>query len=64
MQQFVSRHGLTFPSVVDDDGSVFRGFGVITQPAWAFSDGSGGLDVHAGVLDDGELDERLSQLSS
>lgn len=63
MQEFVDRHGLTFPNVVDDDGSLFSGFGVISQPAWAFYDGQGGIDVQLGSLGSSELNSRIEELS-
>jgi hypothetical protein len=62
MQEFVERHGLTFPNVVDDDGSLFSGFGVISQPGWAFYDGAGNLDVQLGALGGSDLDRRIQAL--
>lgn len=64
MQEFVDRHGLTFPNVNDDDGDVFAAFDVIGQPAWAFSDGRGGIEVRPGTLSDDELDAILEDLSA
>jgi hypothetical protein len=63
MQEFVDRHGLTFPNVVDDDGSLFSGFGVISQPGWAFYDGAGGIDVQLGALGASELNRRIEDLA-
>lgn len=64
MQEFVDRHGLTFPNVNDDAGDVFQAFGVLGQPAWAFSDGRGGIEVRPGTLSDAELDAVLEDLTA
>ena len=34
-QEFVDRHGLTFPQISDPSGEVFSRFGVAYQPAFA-----------------------------
>lgn len=36
MQEFVDRYGIEFPTLIDDDGSLWRHFGVPGQPAWVF----------------------------
>ena len=51
MQRFVDEHGITFPTIVDDDESVFKRFGFFYQPAWAF------------VNDDGTVKTRFEELS-
>jgi peroxiredoxin len=60
MQDFVSRHGLTFPQIADMDGSVFSHFDVPVQPAWVFIDGAG-LNHRTGEL---EVDRLTSELEA
>lgn len=50
--------------LVDDDGSIWRGFGVIGQPAFAFVDDDGTVEVFNGGLGFGPLTERMAELSS
>lgn len=51
MQLFEDEFGLTFPTVRDDDGSIFSHFGVPAQPAWVF------------VAPDGTTERVLSELT-
>jgi hypothetical protein len=64
IDEFVQRHGLTFPNVLDADGSIFAGFGVASQPAWVFQDESGSREVVSGALSPGAVSERLESLES
>jgi hypothetical protein len=64
MQAFEDRHGLTFPSLRDGDGSLFEHFGVIYQPAWVFVSADGSADVVPGAMEEDELDERLRALAA
>lgn len=64
MQEFVDRHGLTFPNLRDDDGSVFVRFGVFGQPAWAFVDADGNVEPVFGALSDADLTARLAELAA
>ena len=63
MQAFQDRHGLTFPSVRDDDGSLYARFGVPAQPAWVFVSADGTTDLVLGAMEEDELDARLQALS-
>lgn len=64
MRDFVSRHDLpqSMIQVVDPDGTLWARFGVSYQPAWAFIDEDGTVDVHAGPLAGDPLIERVEQL--
>jgi hypothetical protein len=62
-QDFVSRYGLGFDNVQDDDGIVFARFTVLSQPAWAFVSSDGTLDVVSGVLDEADLLARLDSMT-
>ena len=64
MQEFEDRHGLTFPSLRDSDGSLFAHFGVTNQPAWVFVSADGTADVVPGALAEDELAERLQALAA
>lgn len=62
IDDFVARHGLTFPNVHDADGSIFASFGVPGQPAWVFQDAEGARDVVIGAIDEGRLAEKMAAL--
>lgn len=64
MQDFEDRHGLTFPSLRDDDGTLFARFGVPTQPAWAFVRPDGSVEQLIGALDDEMLADFLDRLAA
>jgi thiol-disulfide isomerase/thioredoxin len=56
MRDFVTETGTGgFPHIVDDDGSIWTGFGVIAQPAFAFIDRDGDVEVFAGSMPPDEL---------
>ena len=63
MNDFVAQYGITFPTVVDQEGAVFARFGVPYQPAWTFVSRDGTFDTALGALSDAELADRLSALS-
>ena len=63
MNDFVTRHGLTFSNVSDNDGNIFAQFGVSYQPAWVFITQVGDVTAHFGALDEVSLEEELRQLS-
>ena len=51
--------------VVDDDGSIWRSFGVTSQPAFAFIDADGTVvDVQVGALGEDDLVQRMRSLSA
>ncbi len=49
---------------MDDNGDVWREFGIRTQPAFIFIDDDGTLDTHVGALGLSALQERLDALTS
>jgi peroxiredoxin len=64
MQAFVDRHGLTFPQVNDDAGEVFARFNVPYQPAWAFVDAAGEVEVVHGALGEEDLAAKVQALAA
>lgn len=64
MEQFVAETGTGgLDHVVDGDGSIWTGFGVIGQPAYAFVDDSGEVELHVGSLGGEALRERMAALT-
>lgn len=62
MADFVADTGTgDLTHVVDDDGAIWRSFGVLTQPAFAFVDDDG-VDVVNGALGADGLRERVARL--
>jgi peroxiredoxin len=62
MERFVSANALgSFPHLADDDGVVWRRFGVTEQEFFVILDATGKL-VHKGPLSDDELRRRVSAL--
>lgn len=63
MQAFVDEHGLgDMTTLVDDDGSLWRRYGVLYQPAWVLVGTDGQIDVVAGALFGDRLHQRLDAL--
>lgn len=63
MQQFVQRYDLkSFQHVADVDSAVWKRFGVTAQPAYAFVDTSGKVEVVASQLSEQDLKQRLDRL--
>lgn len=64
MQQFVQKYGLqSFQHVADVDSAVWKRFGVTAQPAYAFIDASGQVEVVTSQLSEQDLKQRLSKLA-
>ncbi len=63
MNDFIGKHGLTFPNVDDQRGEVFASFGVTGQPAWVFLDESGEGRRVLGSLDADQLDVLIAEIS-
>lgn len=63
MQEFVDRHGLTFPNANDDAGEIFRRFEVPAQPAWAFVAADGTVTTHLGAMEPEDLASTFEQLT-
>ena len=63
MQRFVADHGLgAFPHLADDDGVVWRRFGVTEQEYFVLLD-SAGRTVYKGPLSENELRQHVSSLA-
>ena len=64
MREFVrDYHVGAFQHLADLDGSLWRRFGVVRQPAHAFIDDSGSIEVVRGVMGAGELRRHLVRLT-
>lgn len=64
MEGFVSDTGTGgLTHVVDDDGSIWSSYEVFAQPAYAFIDDSGSVEVFVGALGEAALVERMTALS-
>lgn len=64
MKQFVADTGTgSFPHVVDEDGSLWSSFGVISQPAFAFIRPDGTMEVIVGTLPEDDLAARVASLA-
>lgn len=63
MQDFVADTGTGgLDHLVDDDGSIWSDFGVSAQPAFAFLNDDGHVEVFAGSLGEAGLTERIQAL--
>jgi peroxiredoxin len=60
-QDFVDKHGLTFPQINDDPGEVFSRFDVAFQPALVIVKADGGMETVAGAVDESLLDQIISE---
>ena len=63
IDEFISRHGLTFPNVLDSDGEIFASFSVASQPAWVFQSKTGERVVESRALPEDEVNLRLSTMT-
>ncbi|CAB5024099.1 unannotated protein [freshwater metagenome] len=64
IDEFISRHGLTFPNVRDEDGEIFASFSVASQPAWVFQSATGERVVESRALGEDDINSRLNAISS
>ena len=62
MQDFVDRHSLSFPSLVDMEGDVFGRYNVPSQPAWVFIDDQGQVTRVLGSLNASTLQGYIDDL--
>ena len=62
MQEFVTKHQLTFANIKDNDGLVFAQFDVAYQPAWVFIQQDGTSESILGAMDEVTLTEMLEKL--
>ena len=63
MNNFVTKHGISFPNISDNSGRIFAKFGVPTQPAWVFITQNGDTTIHLGALNQVSLEVELQQLN-
>ena len=64
MEDFVSETGTGgLTHVVDEDGSIWSSYEVIAQPAYAFIDDDGSVEVSVGALGEDALVERMTALA-
>jgi hypothetical protein len=63
IDEFISRHGLTFPNVFDGDGEIFASFSVASQPAWVFQSKTGERVVESRALPEDDINSRLKGIS-
>lgn len=64
MKKFVGTHDLgDFTHTVDADGSLWSRFGVTAQPALAFVDKTGKVDVVPGTMSEQDLNARVGKLT-
>lgn len=61
-QEFIDRHGLTFPQINDDPGDVFARFEVPGQPAFAVVSADGEVQQIIGAVDDALIDDILGDV--
>jgi peroxiredoxin len=55
MQRFIDKYDVEFTHLADTDASVWRRFGVTVQPAYAFIDSTGRVDVVKKPLTENDL---------
>lgn len=64
MRSFVDDYRVgAFEHLADLDGSLWQRFGVVQQPAYAFVDDTGKIELYRGELGEDGLAERVSALS-
>ncbi len=64
MRDFVDDYDVdAFTHLADLDGSLWQRFGVVQQPAYAFVDDTGKIEVYRGELGEEGLAERVNSLS-
>jgi len=65
MEGFVADTGTDgLTHVADESGSIWSDFGVVTQPAYAFVDDDGSVEVVVGALGEAALTERMTDLAA
>jgi peroxiredoxin len=63
MQRFIDKYGVEFTHLADTDASLWRRFGVTVQPAYAFIDSTGRVDVVKTPLTENDLTSRVASLA-
>ena len=64
IDEFISRHGLTFKNVRDGDGEIFASFSVASQPAWVCQSAAGERVVESRALAEDDINSQLSAIAS
>lgn len=64
MEDFVGRHNLSFPSLVDISGEVFGRYEIPFQPAWVFIDDQGETTKVLGSLGAASLQQYIDDLTT
>lgn len=62
MQDFISKHQITFANIKDNDGLIFAQFEVPYQPAWVFIQQDGTSETNLGAMDEATLTVMLNKL--
>ncbi|EFV12586.1 thiol:disulfide interchange protein [Segniliparus rugosus] len=62
LQDFVSKHSLTFTQLNDADSKVWAQFGITRQPAYAFVGPNGSVEVVKDSLSEEELNRRIAAI--
>lgn len=60
-QEFIDKHGLTFPQISDDPGDVYDRFGVPYQPAFVIVRTDGSTESIAGAVEPELLTQIISE---
>jgi len=60
-QDFIDRHGLTFPQINDERGDVFNRFGISYQPALVIVNTDGSTELVAGEVSQELLEQIVSE---
>ncbi|MFN3255050.1 MAG: TlpA family protein disulfide reductase [Ilumatobacter sp.] len=60
-QDFIDRHGLTFPQIQDDAAAVFSRFDIAYQPAIVIVKADGSTETVAGAVDETLLEQIISE---
>jgi peroxiredoxin len=63
-QDFIDRHGLTFPQISDDPGDIYDRFDIPAQPALVLVDSDGDVQTMLGAVEADTLDSALEDLTS
>ncbi|KOX16967.1 redoxin domain-containing protein [Nocardiopsis sp. NRRL B-16309] len=64
MAEFVESTGTDgITHVIDEDGTLWSGFGVVGQPAFSFLSPDGTFETHPGTLSEADLDARVAALA-
>jgi hypothetical protein len=61
-QDFIDRHGVTFPNINDEPGNIFNRFGISYQPALVIVGTDGSTETVAGAVDEDLLRQIISEI--